>query len=298
MTRQLFMAALFIALLTATGIGAWQWQPHGVGEIITPEPLRGPLHVSGGDLTTAGILAETNRQRQTNNRPLLRPNATLDQAAQKKVADMFAHQYFAHQAPDGTGPGDLVTSVNYRFIRVGENLALGNFASDAALVQAWMDSPGHRDNILHLGFTEIGLAAARGNFEGTTVWLAVQTFAAPLSSCPRVDPALQKQFDQLKTNLDQLSTQLTSQSHELADMTAQLDALAQAINQLAQAEEAAQREQAQAKQAEYDSLYSSYAAKLSAYNDQVSRQNQQNETIQSVQASLNQQIRAFNECIK
>lgn len=289
---------ILATLLAAALVGAWQWQSQGVGEIIAPEPLRGPLHDSGGALTAAGILAETNRQRETSGRPPLHPNATLDQAAQKKVADMLAHQYFAHQAPDGTGPGDLVAGVNYRYIRVGENLALGNFASDAALVQAWMDSPGHRDNILHPGFTEIGLAAARGTFEGTTVWLAVQTFAAPLSSCPRVDPALQKQFDQLKDNLDQLTAQLTNQSHELADMTAQLDNLAQEVNQLAQDEEPAQLERAQAKQAEYDSLYASYDAKRSAYNNQVSSQRQQIDALQAAQDHLNQQIRTFNECIK
>src|SRR5262245_33812246 len=99
----------------------WLEKITDVTEAFAPGPLNGPLSPAPATLTTAGILRETNRHRAINDVPPLLPNATLDRAAEKKVADMFARQYFAHEAPDGTGPGDLVTSVKYEFIRVGEN---------------------------------------------------------------------------------------------------------------------------------------------------------------------------------
>lgn len=309
-----------------------------IGEVLTPGPLRGPLGQSGIKLTTAGVLTETNRHRATSDLSPLRPNTTLDQAAQKKVADMFARQYFAHESPDGTGPADLVTSVNYKYIRVGENLALGNFASDAALVQAWMDSPGHRANILHTGFSEIGLAVGEGVFEGTKVWLAVQTFAAPLSSCPTVDPKLQQKFDQLKSSLDQLSQELAAQQAQLTRQEAALTAIAQEIKTLTeagnqkikegnnqieqgntvyqntgdrnqaqpywdkgeqlQAEGQALLEAAQAKQPEYESRVRDYETKRDAFNKEAQAQRQKNENMATLMSRLNQQIRAFNDCIK
>ncbi len=358
MPRWSIILALAV-LISGAGVGVWQWQHptfinpltfadtpverwinkiFNIGEILTPEPLRGPLNQTGRTLTTAGILSETNRHRAAFDLDPLRPNATLDQAAQKKVADMFARQYFAHEAPDGTGPADLVTGVHYEYIRVGENLALGNFTSDADLVQAWMDSLGHRANILHKGFSEIGLAVDEGIFEGTKVWLAVQTFAAPLSSCPSVDPALQKEFDRLKSSLDQLSQDLATQQKSLTSKEETIARLGQEIKSLAetgnqkikegneqieqgnktykdtgsreaaqpywdrgeqlQAEGRALLEQAQAKQTEYDALVAQYEAQRNAFNTQAQRQREQNETIATAMSRLNQQIRSFNECIK
>jgi hypothetical protein len=336
---------LLLTLMIAAGVVIWQKQPAAlldelieVGEVLTPEPLKGPLHGPGGTLTTAGILAETNRQRATEQLPALAANATLDQAAQKKVADMFARHYFAHEAPDGTGPADLVDSVHYEYIRVGENLALGNFESDAVLVQAWMDSPGHRANIMHEGFSELGLAVGRGDFEGTEVWLAVQTFGAPLSDCPAVDQNLQKQFEALKNKLDGLVTTLQPQQDQLANLQKELDSLAKEIQSLADAgqekiaagnakiqqgneayENTGDRDQAQpywdegerlqhegqalldqaeTKQKTYADLAENYEATRTEFNQRAETQRTLSEEIQTVQTKLNQQIRAFNACIK
>src|SRR6185369_15716694 len=116
--------------------------------------------------------------------PALKENALLDKAAKKKLDDMFAQQYFEHINPQGKGPSDLAKSVGYDYIAIGENLALGNFKNDAELVQAWMDSPGHRANILNKQYTEIGVAVGQGTYEGKKTWLAVQEFGRPTSSCP------------------------------------------------------------------------------------------------------------------
>jgi uncharacterized protein YkwD len=53
----------------------------------------------------------------------------------------------------------LAKKVNYEYVVVGENLAEGDFTSDADLVKGWMDSPGHRANILNTKYEEIGIAS-------------------------------------------------------------------------------------------------------------------------------------------
>lgn len=221
----------------------WQWrQPSALThlaetieqtrEVITPPPLRGPLGQRGGTLTIAGVLAETNRHRAENNLKSLAANTTLHRAAQNKLNDMFTKQYFDHVGPDGKGPADWVEGVGYRYIRVGENLALGNFADDADLVQAWMDSPGHRANILHTGFSEIGIAVGQGTFEGQRTWLAVQTFALPSSACPTADSTLAAKITALKTTLATASATFTQRRQALEQQSNDLAGRAQEIEQL------------------------------------------------------------------
>ncbi|MDP3997281.1 MAG: CAP domain-containing protein, partial [bacterium] len=199
--RTLLVAIIALALALVAGTAARQWLNNNQSplasplaeikdilsadfqkEILAPPPLRLPFSENAGQLTSAGILRATNLHRGENNVAALTANTVLDKAAQAKLADMFAKQYFEHVSPDGAGPGDVVENAGYQFIRVGENLALGNFADDTELVQAWMDSPGHRANILYSGFSQIGIATTRGTYEGQQVWIAVQEFGLPLSA--------------------------------------------------------------------------------------------------------------------
>lgn len=307
------------------------------GEVLTPPPLRLPLGLPGGVLTAPGVLTETNRQRAAEGLAALGGDELLDRAAQRKLDDMFAHQYFEHVAPDGTGPADLVAGVQYEYVRVGENLALGSFRDDATLVQAWMDSPGHRANILHTGFTELGVAVGQGVFEGQRTWLAVQTFALPLSACPEVDGALRQRLERQVTDgtereasLARERAALDERQAELATVVARLDDLTQRGQQKIRDgnaaiergnelyEETGDREQAephwkrgQELQAEGQALLNEAESLRKSYNEQVATYEQQrhayNEavsgyegTVQSARSlahTVNQQIRAFNACL-
>lgn len=151
-------------------------------------------------LTDSGIIAETNNERVKGNLSILKENPKLSLSAQKKVEDMFAKQYFEHVSPSGVGVSDLGQSVGYEYIIIGENLALGNFEDDKSVLQAWMNSPGHRANIMNGNYTEFGVYAAKGMFEGKDTWLAVQHFGTPQNLCPRIDTLLKStiQADQLK----------------------------------------------------------------------------------------------------
>ena len=293
-------------------------------EEITPPPLRGVLTGSGGPLTAAGVLSETNRHRAIDGLPALTANATLDAAAQNKLDDMFARQYFDHVSPTGEGPADVVTDVNYQYIRVGENLALGNFDDDTDLVQAWMDSPGHRENILKQGFDEIGIAVGRGRFDGHTTWLAVQTFAKPLSACPDVDTGLQKKFETTLAQYDAANAQLESRRAEIdrertiiSDLLAEVNNLIDAGNaEIARGNEIAEETQseeearphwekgealhaeAQTKRAELNTRNAAFDVQVDEFNTQVDTQQTVNQTLAELADTINGQVRAYNACLE
>ncbi len=345
---RLISISIALVIIGATGVYFWQHRAEiptkaevqtileHTREIITPPPLRGPLDQAAGNLTQAGVLVETNRQRQQNNVAALQAHAALNTAAQAKLSDMFSQQYFEHVGPDGKGPADWVEGVGYEYIKVGENLALGNFASDAALVQAWMDSPGHRANILNEDFTEIGIAVGRGNFEGRSTWLAVQTFAQPLSACPTPNRTLQTQVEtteatlrtqettlsSLQATIDQAESALEKQLAEIerllalarekiAEGNAQITAGNRIYQQTGSREQAqpywdsgaqlheegaALQAQARQFQEEYNEQVAQLQQQQTEYNQRVTTFNSLRETMKRDVATLNQQIRTFNRC--
>ncbi|MEX1997406.1 MAG: CAP domain-containing protein [Candidatus Andersenbacteria bacterium] len=306
--------------------------------IITPPPLRGPDQPHAGTLTQGGILQETNAHRQVAGQAPLTANTLLNRAAAQKLQDMFAQQYFEHVGPDGKGPADWVEGVGYEYIRVGENLALGNFGSDVALVQAWMDSPGHRENILHEKFSEIGIAAAPGTFEGQRTWLAVQTFALPLGTCPLPDESLRTQLEQieaetaaLSATLDQARQEIESQEDSLAQELTAIEALiarAEATiaagnakieegnkiyqetgsreqaqpywdeGQRLQAEGEALVDQARQQQTAYNQAVRVLQEQQRIYNEQVTILNSKIEAAKALMTRLNQQVQQFNACLE
>lgn len=182
---------------------------------LLPSPLRGETAPIASSLSNVGTFNETNLQRKANNLPPLKNNILLAKAAQMKLTDMFAKQYFEHVSPSGVAPADLDTKVGYTYVLVGENLALGNFKDDKALLEAWMNSPGHRANILNNRYQELGVAVGKGLYEGKETWLAVQEFGTPQSACPGVDANLKKQIDDNQTTITQMQTELTAIKNDL-----------------------------------------------------------------------------------
>ncbi|MEZ4180511.1 MAG: CAP domain-containing protein [Candidatus Doudnabacteria bacterium] len=180
-----------------------------------PNPLLGDFTGRQSILTNEGVLSETNRHRDLQSLLPLSRDPKLDKAAQAKLEDMFAQQYFEHNSPDGKHPSDVITAAGYEFLTVGENLALGNFENDQVLVQAWMDSPGHRANILNSKFHEIGIAVGKGVYQGHEVWMAVQEFGTPLDTCPSPDESLAKKIEDLEGRIATQEAQLKTQEKQL-----------------------------------------------------------------------------------
>lgn len=102
------------------------------------------------------VIARTNEERAKVNLPPLRLNKKLAESARVKACDMVDKDYWAHSAPDGITPWDLIQDQNYCYIVAGENLAK-NFNDENKIVAAFMASPKHKDNIVNKNFEEIGV---------------------------------------------------------------------------------------------------------------------------------------------
>lgn len=235
-------------------------------QIFAPPPLKGILEAPSSNLTQQGTIVETNNQRVENNLPILRENIKLNEAAKAKARDMFARQYFEHVSPIGRGPADLAKSADYDYLIIGENLALGNFENDKKLVEAWMNSPGHRANILNNKYTEIGVAVEKGIYEGRSVWMAVQEFGRPASACPKASQALKMKIDNLNNQIDQTAKIIEIKKAELENMS-------------------------------QENIFE-FNAKVEEYNNLIQEYNTLIAEAKSAVSVFNSQVRAYNECLK
>jgi len=161
-------------------------------------------------LSKEKIIEITNKYRKENgDLPELVENSKLDSSAEKKAEDMFKQQYFDHISPSGEGVSDLADEVEYEYILIGENLAMGNFKDEEEIVSAWYNSEGHRRNMLNSYYTEIGVAVKEGTLNGEKVWIAIQHFATPKDICSSVSEDLhsqiidgQQQISEMEENLN------------------------------------------------------------------------------------------------
>jgi uncharacterized protein YkwD len=134
-------------------------------------------------VSSSEVISISNQQRANNGLPALSYNSRLSSAAEAKARDMFAKDYWAHFAPDGTSPWYFITSAGYTYSTAGENLAKG-FDSSAGVVDGWMNSPGHRANILNNSFVDTGVAVMNGTLQGEQTTLVVAMYGAPRNAAP------------------------------------------------------------------------------------------------------------------
>lgn len=126
----------------------------------------------------AVIVDLTNDERDQNNLQPLQRNSVLDIAATLKATHMAENQYFSHYSPDGISPWHWFNQADYKFVNAGENLAI-HFTDSDEVVDAWMDSPTHRENIVNGAYTEIGVGAVSGTYQGFKTVYVVQLFGTP-----------------------------------------------------------------------------------------------------------------------
>jgi uncharacterized protein YkwD len=124
------------------------------------------LRPSGEDLerARAATLCLINRERTDRGEQPLQADAHLQQAAQEHSEDMSSHDYFEHVGPRGDTPVERMRATGYIFsshvgYEIGENIGWGTLwlASPRAMVSSWMQSPGHRANILDAHFRDTGI---------------------------------------------------------------------------------------------------------------------------------------------
>lgn len=159
----------------------------GVSEIIQANPqIKNPSMIYPGQKLTIPTLNDikafenevvrlTNVERSKNGLPALTQNWELSRVARYKSADMAAKGYFSHQSPTYGSPFTMMQNFGIRFSAAGENIAYGQ-RTPQEVVNAWMNSPGHRANILSRSYSQIGVGFAR-NKSGTAYW--TQMFIQP-----------------------------------------------------------------------------------------------------------------------
>ncbi len=216
-------------------------------------------------LSIENIIDATNNERVKAGLLPLKTNDKLEASAKIKVDDMITKQYFEHTSPTGKTVADLGNAVGYNYVVMGENLALGNFINANDLLQAWMNSPGHRANILNTSYQDIGVYAAQGTYQGRTVWFAVQHFGTQRGVCPVISGSL-------KGSIATLNATIKTEQDQISVLRAKIE------------------DPNHPQGAEYSALIAQFNALVATYNNDVT-------TSQQDITAYNQQVVAFNRCL-
>ncbi len=147
--------------------------------------VKGNVLGFASSITPESVLSLTNARRSEIGLSPLTLNSQLTQAALTKAADMFAQDYWAHNNPTGREPWDFIKDSGYRYRYAGENLGR-DFGDTQSLVDAWMASSTHRDNILNARYQETGIAVVNGTLQGVETTLVVHLFGTPPATQPLI----------------------------------------------------------------------------------------------------------------
>ena len=149
----------------------------GLSEIISANPqIKNPDLIYPGDIINvpsidSGILSYeqevvdlVNQIRKNHGLKPLTVNWQLSRVARYKSQDMLDKKYFSHTSPTYGSPFDMIKAFNISYRTAGENIAMG-YTTPSAVVNGWMNSTGHRANILNANFTQIGVGyVANGHY--------------------------------------------------------------------------------------------------------------------------------------
>jgi uncharacterized protein YkwD len=140
-----------------------------------PAPSTAAPAPSGG--VTTQVVTLTNAERAKAGCGPLTVNATLTAVAQAHSQDMATNNYFDHNSQDGRTPFDRMTAAGYRYSTAAENIAAGQ-RTPQDVMTAWMNSAGHRANILNCALKQIGVGYATGSSSQYGVYWT-QDFGTP-----------------------------------------------------------------------------------------------------------------------
>ena len=157
---------VFAALVAAALTGA-------AGAVHLDRPVQGSSSVSAGIQSSSAaseVVRLTNSARSQNGYAALVEDGALSEAAAVRAREIA--RSFSHTRPSGASFSSALSESGVSYLRAGENIASGQ-KSASEVVNAWMNSPGHRANILNSSYSRIGSASV--NIDGTLYW--VQLFA-------------------------------------------------------------------------------------------------------------------------
>ena len=157
---------VFAALAAAALTGA-------AGAVHLDRPVQGSSSVSAGIQSSSAaseVVRLTNSARSQNGYAALVEDGALSEAAAVRAREIA--RSFSHTRPSGASFSSALSESGVSYLRAGENIASGQ-KSASEVVNAWMNSPGYRANILNSSYSRIGSASV--NIDGTLYW--VQLFA-------------------------------------------------------------------------------------------------------------------------
>ncbi len=136
------------------------WSPQA-----NPDHTHGVTTPNANQSTTQGqhdslveqVIQSVNHQRKVAGLPPLKENNQLDHMAELKANDMLTKHYFSHTSPTYGSPFQMMKQLGITYTAAGENIAEGQTSVQQVMTD-WMNSPGHRANILSATYTQIGVA--------------------------------------------------------------------------------------------------------------------------------------------
>ncbi len=233
-------------------------------EEIAPETKNSDHTVLNSD----NILYFTNLERTKRGLKNLKFSSKLTRSANAKSRDMFAYQYFAHTSPNDSKKtfAYFIENESYSFARISENLAMGEFETAQQVVDAWMNSPDHRANILFPDYREIGASVQTSRMNGESVIMIVQHFGIPKSVCPSVSETM---LNKLQTIQDDADIAKQNAAKMEKDINAPNNGLSSK---------------------EIDDLIGMYNITIRTYNSLVTQ-------FQQFSAEYNSQVKKYDDCI-
>jgi uncharacterized protein YkwD len=212
--REKIVVLLIITAIVALGL-AQRGRTSVAGQNADPG-----LQLFQEPLTREAIISLTNNTRVLRGLENLSENPLLDAIAEERAHDLLEKQYFAHVSPTGEKASDIAQKVGYRYQIIAENLASGLFFTNQKIVDGWMQSPGHRRNILSSEVKEIGASVTKGRMNGNDTWVSVQIFglqSLPVAerSCMLPSEGLVREIDAKEAEIENLGERLTRLKQEL-----------------------------------------------------------------------------------
>jgi uncharacterized YkwD family protein/spore coat assembly protein SafA len=195
MIKKIGLTIISLFLITATafaqpitytvkpGDSMWKiasYHQIGVSEIIAANPsISNPSMIYPGQKITVPsindiktieneVIRLVNIERSKRGLQTLRANWELCRVARYKSQDMINKNYFSHTSPTYGSPFKMMETFGIRFSAAGENIAMGQ-RSAQEVMNSWMNSPGHRSNILSATYSEIGVGLAKSS-SGRLYW--------------------------------------------------------------------------------------------------------------------------------
>ena len=247
------------------------------GNVVIPSPLQEALN-------REAIIDLTNKTRGLNELPALSENSLLNTIAEARARDMFEKQYFAHVSPTGEQASDIAQKIGYQYKIIAENIASGGFLTNQKVIDGWMQSPGHRKNMLSSEVKELGAAITKGTMNGQETWISVQIFglqSPPVSQERCVAPS------------QGLVNEIQGKKAEISNLDDSLKRIKQELDNEYSSIETDRRLLSGRSQEQYD-----LSIRIKAYNEKINWHNQRVADMKAKTLVLQSMINEYNEMLQ